>query len=498
MRAGIVLTGLLAALAVATQLAAAPRSASQDAPASAALPAPAATAARHLVLITLDTVRADKLGCYGYFRDTTPNLDRFAQQCVRFTRCLSPIANTTPSHASILTGVYPYEHGILDNFFLRPAVEQSALSLKTSPTLRTFAQSVDALGVRTGGFVAATPVKKSTGLHVGFATFTEPPSREPRRTAKEVLADALPFLDAAGDAPFFAWLHFFDAHGPVKPPKTPPKRYLELFKTDAQLSEWLAQRSFPDECEGEHAGAMATTDASNLYDGCLRFLDDQLAPLFARLDEEDRRADTVVVIVGDHGHGIGQHGQMSHGTAWDEQYHVPLLIRAPGLSPGTVESLVSTIDLLPTVIALLPGMRDPAFAAQCRGVDVLAADYVARPVIGQAARDNPIHTLTTTRWKLLQKPDGRLQLFDLEADPHEVHDVAAANDGIAQQLAKVLKRDLALQKQRHELHRRGAVSGGSGIDPQILEELRALGYTGDDSGEEPAQDGAPSDGGGRR
>lgn len=485
---GAPLVPLCAVLSAAFALA--PRTA-QEAPTAAPAPAPAPAApsgARHLLLITLDTVRADKLGCYGYFRDTSPNLDRFAEQCVRFTRCLSPIANTTPSHATMLTGVYPYEHGILDNFFLRPAAEQVALSLKTSPTLRTFAQSLAPLGAKSAAFVAATPVKKSTGLHVGFDTWTEPAPKEARRTGKEVLADALPWLDFADETPRFGWFHFFDAHGPIKPPKTPPKRYLDLYDTEPRLVEWLRVRGFPAECTGEHAGTMPTTEASNLYDGCVRFLDDQLAALFERLDRDDRRADTVVIIVGDHGHGLGQHNLLSHGTAWDEQYHVPLLIRAPGLAPGVVESLVSTIDLLPTALGLLPGLRDPAFASQLRGVDVLAADYTARPVLGQSANDRPTLTVTTTRWKLQQKHDGRHQLYDLENDPHELADVAADHPEIVKQLAKVLNGDIERQKQRFDLHRRGAVSGGSGIDPQILEELRALGYTGDEGGDESSDE----------
>jgi arylsulfatase len=445
-------------------------------PAAPAAPVPpaATTAAKHFVLITLDTVRADKLGCYGYFRDTTPNLDRFAAQCVRFERCLAPVANTTPSHASLLTGVYPHEHGILTNFFQLPAEEQAGRGLQTSPTLRTFAQVATALGARTGAFVAATPVKKTTGLQVGFTEWTEPPPREPRRVGAEVVADGLRFLAADDGRPSFAWLHFFDTHGPIKPPKTPPKRYLELYRTDPRLREWLETRGFPKEVGGEHVGTISTTEANNLYDGCLRFLDDQIGPLLDALSTPERKADTLVIVVGDHGHGLGQHGVLSHGPEWDEQFRVPLLVRAPGVAPAVVATPVSTIDVLPTAMAQVAALRDPAFAAQCRGRDVLSADLEARPLFGLSARSRgETLTVTTTRWKLKERTDGPVELYDLENDPWERTVVA--------ELRKVLADEFDRQRKRRELHLLGAVDGGTGIDPAVLEELRKLGYA-DDGG----------------
>jgi len=455
-----------------------------------AAPAPAAVVARHFVLITLDTVRADKLGCYGYFRDTTPNLDRFAAQCVRFERCLAPVANTTPSHASLLTGVYPHEHGILNNFFHLPLEEQTGRGLQTSPTLRTFAQAVSALGARTGAFVAATPVKKTTGLHVGFAEWTEPPPREPRRIGKEVVDDGLRFLAAIDDRPTFAWLHFFDTHGPIKPPKTPPKRYLEMYRTDPLLREWIETRAFPKEVGGEHVGTISTTEANNLYDGCLRFLDDQIGPLLDALSTPERRADTIVIVVGDHGHGLGQHGVLSHGPEWDEQFRVPLLVRAPGVAPGVVETVVSTIDVLPTAMARAPALRDPAFAAQCRGRDLLAPDLEARPIFGLSARSRgETLTVTTTRWKLKERSDGGVELYDLEGDPYELQEIAAKNPDVVAQLRKVLDDEIGRQRKRHEIHLKGAVEGGTGIDPAVLEELRKLGYVDEGGGDGKGGDG---------
>jgi len=480
-----------ALLAVALVALVSARSAQEAAPPVAPPPAPPpaapAVAAKHFVLITLDTVRADHVGCYGYYRATTPNLDRFAAQCVRFERCLSPVSNTTPSHASMLTGVYPHEHGILSNFFQLPVEEQPGYALRTSPTLRTFAQAAAALGARTGAFVAATPVKQSTGLNAGFAEWREPPPREPRRVGKEVVDDGLRFLAANDERPSFAWLHFFDAHGPIRPP-TPPKRYLELFRTDPALKTWLEERGVARDLKGEHIGTISATEACNLYDGCVRFLDDQLGPLLDALSTPERQADTLVIVVGDHGHGLGQHDFLSHGPAWDEQLRVPLLVRAPGVAPAVVATLVSTIDLLPTAMARVPALRDPAFAQQCRGRDLLDPALEARPLFGLSANERPQLAVTTTTWKLLEWPDGRCSLFDLESDPHERSDLAAQKPDVVAALRKVLADEIDRQRRRRELHLKGATSAGSGIDPAVLEELRKLGYA-EDGGDGKGEDG---------
>ncbi|MBM4014716.1 MAG: hypothetical protein FJ293_07115 [Planctomycetes bacterium] len=484
---------LLLAPAVALLALLAPRSPLQDAGAPAPAPAPVAPSPiRQVILITLDTVRADKLGCYGYFRDTTPQLDRFAEQCVRFTRCLAPVSNTTPSHASMLTGVDPHEHGILNNFFNLPAEEQVGRALRTSPSLRSFAEVAGSAGVRTGGFVAATPVKRSTGLAAGFAEWTEPAPKEPRRIGKAVIADARRFLDGIDDLAgerCFTWLQFFDVHGPVRPPSTPPTKYTQMYRTTPELREWMAARGTAEELKSSHAGNMPTTTAHNLYDGCLRFLDDQLGPFLDWLGTPERRADTMVLIVGDHGHGLGQHEYLSHGLAWDEHLRVPLLVRAPGVEPGVVDTLCSTIDLVPTVLARAPSFADAAFSAQLRGRDLLSPDLEPRPLVANSAAQRPTLTLTTSRWKLVRFVDGTHELFDLEADPHELIDVAAANESLVQELSRVLLEEVDRQKRRRELHRHGAGAASGAIDPQVLEELRALGYTeGGDAGGEPEPD----------
>jgi arylsulfatase A-like enzyme len=429
-------------------------------------------AARNMVIVTLDTVRADHVGCYGWLRDTTPALDELARQCVRFTRCLAPIAQTTPSHASLFTGVLPFEHGVLSNFFSRPADEQKLLALRTTPTLRTLAQALKAKGFRTGGFVAATPVKRFTGLDSGFDAWSEPEGA--RRAGKDVIADAIAFIDGAAGAPFLVWVHLFDAHGPLRPP-FPPQEYLERYRTDRALKAWLDERGFPETVRGEHAGETPPSTAHNLYDGALRFLDDQLSVLLRRLREPDLWERTVLVVVGDHGQGLGQHEDLNHGSCWDEQYRVPFLLRAPGLEPGTSDALGSIVDVAPTALALSPEAADETFLRQCRGRNLLAADFEPRPLFGMSPIEKGITSITTTRFKLIRRRERAPQLYDLEADPHERRDVAAEQPDVVRQLARRLDEEIERQKNSQKLHHARVTDEGT-IDPKVLKELQELGY----------------------
>src|SRR5688572_67327 len=183
--------------------------AAQEGEVAPAKPAPAAPAApaavvQNLVVVTLDTVRADHLSCYGYFRDTTPNLDALAAESLRFTNCRTPIAQTTPSHTSLFTGVGPYEHGLLSNHeHTAGGTRGGGARLESSATLQTLAERCKARGMKTGGFVGATPVKKHTGLDAGFESWSEP--ERIRRPAAEVVRDAVKFMNGCGEAPFFVW-----------------------------------------------------------------------------------------------------------------------------------------------------------------------------------------------------------------------------------------------------------------------------------------------------
>ena len=461
---------------------------------------------RSVVVVTIDTVRWDRMGSYGYFRDTTPQLDRLAKEALLFTACRTPIAQTTPSHTSLFTGVLPYEHGVMSNHTRRAAKKNEDGRLESSEALRTLAELYRARGMKTGGFVGATPVKSSSGLAAGFEVWTEP--RGPRRPGAEVISDALRFLERWKEQPFFVWIHLFDAHEPLVPP-TLPDAYAARYADGPELRDWLAARGFPDSTQELERHGSSVVETNNRYDGALRYLDDQLEPLFERLRRPDLLAATALVVVSDHGTSNGQHSHMGHGTCWDEQFRVPLLVRVPGVEPRVVDVPTSLVDVWPTLFGLAPPLADAGFLAQCSGHDVLADDHDPRPFVGTAARKPAVDAITHGRWKLLREvvidrpaePGGAVQrriverLFDLEADPHELENVLEAHPEVAERLRRLLAEEVARQKKRGaRLHGGGVIEP---VDPKTAGDLERLGYP-NSSGDASDEDDHGSDPGGKR
>ena len=432
----------------------------------------------NFVLVTLDTLRADHVGTYGYFRDTTPHLDAFARESLVFERCFAPIAHTTPSHISLLTGVYPFEHGVLSNA-IQPGTEEASAFVPTD-ALRSYAEHAARRGFATGGFVSAAPLKRVMGMDAGFERWSEPEGA--RRVGSETLADFQRWLEEqTGERPFFAWVHLFDAHGPYEPGVQPPAPFDGRYAEDDALRAHLAEREFPETASGPKVKEIRTAHEVDLYDGSVRWLDEQLAPLFAQLRARADWERTVVVVVGDHGQGLGQHDYLGHGSVWEEHLRVPLLVRVPGRSPERVSALLSTIDVLPTLFALVPALADDAFRAQLAGSDALAS-APRPPVLGMSPPKRGLVSLRDERWKLVRSETGAEELYDLERDPHELADVAAdrpdelarMGEALAALEAELRRRGERLAALRAELGPQAAV----GLEH--VRELGELGYGGDE------------------
>lgn len=439
-----------------------------------------------IVLVTLDTTRADHLGPYGYFRDTTPFLTRFAQQAVVFEDAVVPMATTLPTHTSILTGTYPLEHGVLAN------LAHTGHYFQPSAGLRSFAEFCRDAGYRTAAFVSAVPLKRASGIEAGFDHFVEPPADVRERSAAATTDLVLDWLDdiAEDERPLLLWVHYFDPHWPYEAPAE-----FELFKTDEALEAWLAERSIPESVYRRKAGEDELAAAShNLYDAELRYLDHQLERLFARLDQRPRASETATVIVGDHGEALCQHDRTGHGSVWHEQLHAPLLMRVPGVLPRRVNTTVSVVDALPTLLGQLDAPALAPFLDQARGRDVLASDFVATPVLSQDTGvriEDPgakvyRHSLTEGRWKLVRidvkkpRPGDSLpavtyQLYDRQSDPHELNDLAASEPDRVRELDRLLVEMI-------EDQRRAGTRLGSGeraterADDELIQDLRGLGY----------------------
>jgi arylsulfatase A-like enzyme len=434
----------------------------------------------HIVIITLDTTRADHLGCYGYFRNTSPYLDSFAKEGIVFDRCLAPMATTLPTHTSLLTGTYPIEHGVLANVYRggRPYVP--------SPDLISWAELARRGGYETGGFVSAAPLKKFTGINAGFDTYEEPGPFQ--RSAAETNVGALAWLEArTGDRPCFLWVHYYDPHFPY----TPIPEY-DTFTTDEALEKFIADRKIHASAPNRSLQPVEARRAHNAYDGEIRYMDEQLRILMDKVDRVLGKDNTLVVIVGDHGEGLCQHGEASHGSTWDEQLHVPLLIRIPGEKPRRIATVMSLVDIAPTMLAWVKGEAFAPLLKQTSGRDVLAAGAGSAPVFsqrrGQAAAegDKPAFAATTERWKYIHEVGGEDALYDLSVDPYELNNVLVKGKEPAPALLDFIMRTMATQTKsaaRYQSKREGAPAK---LDPVVLEQLRTLGYLGADEEEEEA------------
>jgi len=365
------------------------------------------SADQNVLLVTIDTLRADALSAYGGSA-RTPNLDRLASHGVRFTFAHSHTVVTLPSHTSILSGLLPYEHGMRDNsgFRVRPG----------TPTLAT---RLKALGFATGAFVGGFPLTKRFGLTPGFDEYDDqmPETRGaielsmPERPADEVVTRALAWMNRQNGR-FFEWVHVFDPHSPYRPPP-----------------------------------AFAAEYSSRPYLGEIAFVDRALGPLLERLASLPRP--TVVIVTGDHGESLGEHGELTHGMfAYEATLHVPLILAriVPGSrqdAAGVVsDAPVRHVDIVPTVLDLLGAPPDPSLSgASLRGT--LAGAVADRPAYFEAMTYNlvrgwaPLRGILSGRQKYIDLPIP--ELYDLGADPKETANLASVQRDRLQVLTNLLR-----------------------------------------------------------
>jgi choline-sulfatase len=420
----------------------------------------AAGGPRNLLLVTLDTVRADHLGAYGDAAAETPSLDRLAREGVRFAAASSPVPLTLPAHSSLLSGLLPPHHGLRNN---------GAASFPAD--LPTLATRLSAAGYGTGAFVGSFVLDHRFGLARGFDVYDDEMERDAsggrgldaERRGDQVVDRALAWLQAALEAgkpaakPFFLWVHLYDAHAPYNPPA--PYR-------------------------DRHPGKP--------YDGEIAFADAQVGRLLAELDRLHLASDTVVAVAADHGEALGEHGELTHGLLlYEPTLHVPLLLRAPGLAAGKVVATpVSLVDLAPTLAGLLGQPwgtpRDAAHpldgrdlsAALLRGEEPPAGDLYAETHYPEIFGWSALTALRRRELKYIQAP--RPELYNLGSDPGEAANLAGSAPrpetsgpirGFAERLASLASSARAAN-----------VANVAGIAPALDGEARArlesLGYAG--------------------
>ncbi len=426
----------------------------------------------NFLLITIDTLRAGHLACYGYFRETAPTIDKLAAESIFFERCYVPMATTLPSHTSLLTGTYPIEHGVLAN------VRRGGFRFEPSPELRSYAEIAQAAGYTTAAFVSATPLKKATGIDAGFDYFDQPENEERRATkTNEALFS---WLDLQEDGPWFLWVHYYDPHFPYQPEYP----YSSLFSDSDGIDEYMTERRFAKKIQLPNGGFLPIQEMVNNYDGEIRAVDDRIAELIKKLKSRGEWENTLLVLTSDHGEGLGQHGRTGHSFTWEEQLHVPAIIRIPGVPPRRVPQVISQVDLLPTFLQLARDLLPTdGFFKQATGRFVLHDDFLATPVLGQDCeiqRHDPElsnYVLTTARWKFVHEPEGGDRLYDLHDDPHELNDVSADHPDTTAYYSDQLFEMLATQQVTGAKLAAGKGDSTYQFDPELRKELEALGYT---------------------
>ena len=294
------------------------------------------------ILISIDTLRADHLGCYGYARPTSPNLDRFAAGGAVFERAISESPWTMPSHASLLTGLAPSRHGMLDDLN------------RLADAIPTLAEQVRSAGIETAAFVNTPYLAENTGLLRGFAFirgFDIWDARKQRTLSGEAMNDALEsWLDEHGERPFFAFFHTYDLHSDYLPEARSREElvrpYSGRFDGRSETLDGIARgRLHPTSADIDHI--------RDLYDAALRQIDDHLGALLAELERRELLDTTLIIITADHGEEFFDHGSVSHGrTLYQEMLHVPLIVRGPGVTAGLrIAEPVQLVDVAPTLLA---------------------------------------------------------------------------------------------------------------------------------------------------
>ena len=396
-----------------------------------------------VLLVSVDTLRADRLGSYGYRAALTPVLDRLAARGLRFAQATTVAPLTLPAHASLLSGTFPTFHGVRDNG-----------SFYVSDEITTLAEVFQARGYRTGGFVGAFVLDHRWGLAQGFERYFDEFDLSryemaagldaAQRPGSEVVDQALAWLDDDLDRPFLAWVHLYDPHSPY----TPPEPY---------------RSRFPQTVQGAYDGEVAATDA-------------QIGRLLDFLHSNQRLDNTIVVVVGDHGESLGEHGEQQHGFfVYDAAVQIPLIVTGPEVPARVVPDQVRIVDVMPTILELAE-IESPS---SVQGVSLVRAGRGERlDLLGFSETWYPryhygwseLTAVRDGRYKFIAAP--RRELYDTQSDPGETEDLSESNPRLADALENAL-RDLATKTAAS-----ATPQLPQAMDPEVEDRLRALGYVG--------------------
>lgn len=379
----------------------------------------------NVLLISIDTLRADHLGCYGYERSTTPSIDALARQGTLFENAFTSAPLTLPAHTSLLTGLYPTRTAVRDNGFFRAGDELVLLS-----------ESLKAQGFKTAAFVSGFPLNRRFGLDQGFDVYDDrtsahglPAHHYPERPAVATAEAAVNWLRGSS-SPFFLFVHLFDPHAPYRRHDA----YPELAPYDAEIA----------------------------------YADAAVGRLVAAMDDLNLREKTLIVVTADHGESLGEHGEPTHGVfLYDSTLRVPLIICGAGSAVGSREKkLASLVDVYPTVLSALriplsPGLDGRELFSGASRESIYAESFYPRLDLGWSE----LRSIRTPSEKLVEAP--RAELYRLLDDPREQHNRLAVDGARAESLRKELA--LIIREERSPI-------APAAPDTETREALRSLGY----------------------
>src|SRR6266699_6074072 len=391
----------------------------------------------NVFLVTVDTLRADHVHCYGYEKIQTPALDALAADGVRFTQAFTPSPITNTSHTTILTGLLPSSHGVTD----------FAIPLASSHP--TWAELLKGKGYHTAAFIGAVILDSkslSPGLDRGFDFYdnfpehSESKSRWGRveRRGMDVVGRAEKWLSAHPSGPRFVWVHLYDPHDPYEPPLP----YSQIYK-------------------------------DRLYDGEIAYADSALGNFVGYLKAHGWYENAIIVIVGDHGEGLGEHGEDTHGIfLYDSTTHVPLIVKLPNEQEAgkVVEEQARTTDILPTILELLGIPAPESLDGTSLKSALLGTEAPSRTVLGETDYPlrfgwAPLRSVRKDAFKFIEAP--RPELYDLRSDPGEIRNAYVPWDSTVQKLRKELAKVSA---------KAAGKPSAAAVAPSTTDELRALGY----------------------
>jgi arylsulfatase A-like enzyme/Flp pilus assembly protein TadD len=395
----------------------------------------------NLLIVTLDTTRSDYISCMGGTKARTPHIDSLAKKGALFSRAFTTAPLTLPAHTSLMTGLYPPGHGVRTNGMYR-----------LDENIPTLADVLFEEGYETGAVIGSVVLESQFGLDSGFGHYDDrmpeleadrPPVNYLERKGEEVTDAAIAFLEEAGGSPFFLWVHYFDPHHPYDPP--PP------FDREYSTDHYAGEIAFVDACVGR---------------------------LLAWIDEKGRGRNTMVVIVGDHGESLGDHGENSHGVfLYESTMRVPLVMAFPGRIPeNTVcKEAVSIADVCPTVLDFF-GIEAAGLALQGKSVRSFLGEsgsrevplYIETRFSLECMGWSPLEGVILGDWKYIRAPHK--ELYDLEADPGETKNLIALEEERGHMMEALLDSlEGSLTKEEAGLARFAP-------DEETLEKLRSLGY----------------------